>query len=463
MNGTEGSWQGQVHRIIAGLEDGRARIDRGAVRNLVNTYAVRSLDGTALRFSLPVFLPAPAGASGRGADGAAGILIEAIKAAVPVERDLGPIAGAGTEHPRHSLPNVEPVTLIASGSAIGTDLWWPNAGNRIDGDGLRLVVRGALPYPGPPAPGAVKGVAECFAALLDALDRVVRRVPGRDLAAARDLSVDQKELRRALPGMGLVAFVADGTRPARRFTDLRCHHRIAGPKEGVHIPFSCPRELDPVEVELAGSGRTVTGLGVRRREVFAVAGSNAEGKSTFLHALIAGEDDHAAGDGREGLVSVNGIARAEAGERYLAGADVSLFFSRLPPGFSGNPEAATGQGSGSLVMAHEIRTALFAAVPLLILDEDRSATNLLVPGCLQGDGVMPLATLLATRREALGETALLFAASSLDLLIAQADRILVLSGHEAHAIDPREFRRRLDRHLAEMREHLARRGAGGPP
>jgi len=163
------------------------------------------------------------------------------------------------------------------------------------------------------------------------------------------------------------------------------------------------------------------------------------------------------------LVSVNGIARAEAGERYLAGADVSLFFSRLPPGFSGNPEAATGQGSGSLVMAHEIQTALSATVPLLILDEDRAATNLLVPGCLQGDGVMPLATLLATRREALGETALLFAASSLDLLIAQADRILVLSGHEAHAIDPREFRRRLDRHLAEMREHLARRGAGGPP
>ncbi len=455
MSGTEGSWQGQVHRIVAGVGDGRARIEREAVRDLVNTYLVRSLDTTALRFSIPLLLRAPPGASGPGADGAAGVLIEAIKAAVPAERALGPIAGTGTEHPRHCLPNVEPVTLIASRSAVGTDLWRPDDGNRIDDAGLHLVVRGALPYPGPPTPGAIGEVMDGFSALIEALDRVVRRVPERTLAAARDLSVDQKALRGALPGMGLVAFIADGTRPARTFTPLRCHPRIAGPKEGVHIPFRCPAALDPVEVELAGSGRVVTGLGLRRREAFAVAGSNAEGKSTFLHAVVAGQDDHAAGDGRELLVSVEGVARAEAGERDLAGADVSLFFKSLPPGLSGTPRAAFGRGSGSLVMAEEFQAAVRAAAPLLILDEDRSATNLLVPGCLQSGEVTPLSTLLATRREALGETAVLFAASSLDILIAQADRILLLAGHEARALDRREFRRRLDAHLAGVREHLA--------
>ncbi|HOI58586.1 MULTISPECIES: P-loop domain-containing protein [unclassified Methanoculleus] len=404
MSGTEGSWQGQVHRIVAGIGDGRARIDRGVVRDLVNTYLVRSLDMTALRFSIPVLLRARPGASGPGADGAAGVIIEAIKAAVPAERDLYPIAGTGTEHPRHCLPNVEPVTLIASGSAVGTGLWRPDDGNRIDDAGVHLVIRGALPYPGPPAPAAAREVEERLGALIEALDRVVRRVPEQTLAAARALSVDQKVLRRVLPGMGLVAFIADGTRPARNFTPLRCHHRISGPKEGVHVPFCCPPELDPVEVELAGSGRIATGLGLRRREVFAVAGSNAEGKSTILHALIAGQDDHAAGDGRELLVSVNGVARAEAGERYLAGADVSLFFASLPPGLAGAPRAAFGRGSGSLVMAEEFQAAVRAAAPLLILDEDRSATNLLVPGCLQSGEVTPLATLLATRREALGET-----------------------------------------------------------
>ena len=406
MSTTEGSWQEEIHRIIPCLGDGRARIDRRRVRNLVNTYLVRSLDRTALRFSLPVLLPAPAGASGPGADGAAGVIIEAVKAAVPTERELGPIAGTGTEHPRHCLQNVEPVTLVASRSAIGTDLWRPDHDNRIDGDGLHLVIRGALSYPGPPVPGAVREVTEQLAALLEGLDRVVRRVPAAPLTAARTLSVDQKELRRALFGMGLVTFIADGTRPARRFTPLRCHHRIAGPKEGVHVPFRCPGELDPVEVELAGSGRVVTGLGLRRREAFAVAGSNAEGKSTFLHAVIAGEDDHAAGDGRELLVSVDGVARAEANEQGLVGADVSLFFGSLPPGLSGDPRAAYGWGSGSLVMAQKIQAVLRAAAPLLILDEDRSATNLLVPGCLQSGEVTPLSTLLATRREAFGETSM---------------------------------------------------------
>jgi hypothetical protein len=85
-------------------------------------------------------------------------------------------------------------------------------------------------------------------------------------------------------------------------------------------------------------------------------------------------------------------------------------------------------------MAHKIQAALRAAAPLLILDEDRSATNLLVPGCLQSGEVTPL-----------------------DILIAQADRILVLAGHEAQVLEPGEFRRRLDRHLAEVRKHLAKK------
>ena len=38
------SWQDEIHRILPGPGDGRARIDYPAIRNLVNTYLVRSLD-----------------------------------------------------------------------------------------------------------------------------------------------------------------------------------------------------------------------------------------------------------------------------------------------------------------------------------------------------------------------------------------------------------------------------------
>ncbi|MCC7564939.1 MAG: hypothetical protein KO206_01490 [Methanomicrobiaceae archaeon] len=455
-------WSRYFRSIIADLGSSRVRIDGRGIREPVNTYLVRSLDGTALRFCMPILLnrhlPEPVRRDPAGADGAIGVLIEAIKSGTRTDRALGPIAGAGTRFPRHCGKNIEPVTLIASPGAIGTDLWRPDHENRLTDQGIRLLARGGVPYPGPPSPGTIRAITEDLQALLEGIEKAARSVPDDRLVAAWELSIDQKALRSRLPELGLVSFIGDGVRPARRFTDFRCHHRIAGPKEGVNIPFRCPKELDPIEVEVQGSGRIVTGLGLRRREIFAITGSNAQGKSTLLEGVVAGQDDHAAGDGREYLVSVRGIARAEAGGRYLAGADVSLFFRSLPPGLAGEPEYIYGQGSGSLVMAHEIQTALRKGAPLLIFDEDRAATNLLIPSCLHTGEVTPLSTLVATRREAFGETALLFAASSLDILTAGADRILLLDRHEAGAITPGEFRKRLVRYLQEVGDHL---NAGG--
>ena len=115
MSGTEGSWQEQVHRIIAGLEDGRARIDRGAVRNLVNTYAVRSLDGTALRFSLRSSSRRAGGIRPGCRRSCRDPHRRAIKAAVP---SGGTSARSQRQDDRHS-PNVRAVTLIASGAPSG--------------------------------------------------------------------------------------------------------------------------------------------------------------------------------------------------------------------------------------------------------------------------------------------------------------------------------------------------------
>ncbi|NLA31333.1 MAG: hypothetical protein GX880_05870, partial [Methanomicrobiales archaeon] len=162
MSGKDGSWQGEIYRILPGLAGDRVGIDYPVIRNLTNTYLVRSLDGTALRFSIPVLLTAPVPEPGAGGDGMAGAIIDAVKAAIPGERDLGPIAGVGTEHPGHCLQNIEPVTLVASRSAIGTDLWRPDHGNRIDGEGIHLVVRGALQYPGTPTPVRIQKIEERF-------------------------------------------------------------------------------------------------------------------------------------------------------------------------------------------------------------------------------------------------------------------------------------------------------------
>ena len=93
-----------------------------------------------------------------------------------------------------------------------------------------------------------------------------------------------------------------------------------------------------------------------------------------------------------------------------------------------------------MTMAVQVGTAVREEAPLLLIDEDRAAANLLVRSTLQEEDVTPLAEILAERPEALGSTACIVATSSLDPLIARADRIMVLRGHGAGAITPAAFR-----------------------
>ncbi|WP_342679218.1 P-loop domain-containing protein [Methanofollis sp. UBA420] len=437
-------WMGATPAVLAACRD---MVDAPKVREGVNAYFVRSPEGACLQFSVPLLLPFRPDIDPRGADGAVWAALEAVKRASPADVRLHPLGGLDTDRPAAYAGGTEPITLVRSASRAGTGLWKPDGENYLDTAGLHCTVHGAIPYPGPPGDATAREVAGAVADLADAIREIVHRVPAPDIAAAATLSLDQKLLRKELPAMDLVCFIGDSTCPARAFTRFRQHHRVAGPKEGVHIPFVCPEELGPVEVDLPASGRTVAGLGIREKEAFAVAGSNAQGKTTLLQAILAGEDDHAPGDGRELVVSVRGARTAEAGGPDLHGADVSLFFQSLPPGMTGTPKAAFGRGSGSMTMAVQVQEAVRTGAPLLLIDEDRAAANLLVASCLQEADVTPLATLLATRRDALGECAFVFAASSLDSLIARADRILLLSGHTAGAVSPAAFRARYLRYL----------------
>jgi hypothetical protein len=445
--------------MLALAGDDRWRIDADRVVPCVTAYAVRSFDGDALRFCIPLLVRRPITREipldNRGSAGAVALIIERIKQQAGTDPALGPLAGQGTRFPQHYASTVEPYTLVASPAALASDLWHAGDRNFADHDGVHLLLCGAVPFP-PVCTGADPGrITETAARLCDAVAARVFSLPARVLEAAWITALDQQLVRQRLPLLGLVSFVGDGAHPARHCTRYRCFFRTAGPKTGVNVPFTCPPELEPVELDLAASGRTVTGLGIRKREVFAVAGSNAQGKTTFLEGIIAGMDDHAAGDGRELVVTVHGQESAEAVNCQLAGADVSMFFSSLPPGMSGTPRAACGMGSGSMTMAHQVQRAVARHAPLLIIDEDRAAPNLLVKSALQTGEVTPLSEILARDRGRMGETTLVFAACAMDTLIAQADRIMVLDRHLASAVSRGEFRRRVAETLSRMAADLS--------
>lgn len=451
-------WMESLPGILESQGKGEAIVDWKRLRLMVNAYLVRSIDGSALQFSIPVIIAdppvTPPDLPQAGLDGAALVHIEHVKSHVRDKAGLRVIGGLDTRLSAHHAAAIEPVTFIHSPGLMGHSLWKADANNNLADDGLHLVVRGAIQYPGSPDAPARRLVSEVFSDLVAAVGETVQKTPVSRMAEAQLISADQKLLRKELPGMGLVGFIGDGSRIARTLTHYRPYFRVAGPKVDLNVAFSCPEGAPPIEIDLPCSNETVTGLGIRKGEILAVTGSNAEGKTTLLEGIIAGEDDHAPGDGREYLVTVPGAASAETGTREMQGDDISIFFSSLPPGIGGTPKQVFGKGSGSMIMAARIQRAIKRESPLLLIDEDRSATNLLVPCSTQSDGVIPFSTVISQNRGCLKGMTVIIAAGTMDFLTAQADRIFALESHEVRFIERVQFRRRLRDHLNQMGEAL---------
>ncbi|MFE0761959.1 P-loop domain-containing protein [Streptomyces smyrnaeus] len=181
---------------------------------------------------------------------------------------------------------------------------------------------------------------------------------------------DSVALRDALPGLGLVGFVADGAvLPRRSGVDDR---PATG---GGVVPFASPDQLR-VTVELPHAG-TVTGMGVPEG-VNLVVGGGFHGKSTLLRALETGIWDHVPGDGRELVVSRNETVklRAEDGRR-VERVDVHAFVDHLPDG-SDTCDFSTENASGSTSQAASLCEAVEAGARVLLIDEDTAATNLMI-------------------------------------------------------------------------------------
>ncbi len=196
------------------------------------------------------------------------------------------------------------------------------------------------------------------------------RLNKKKLTAHLNSAEDADVLRAQLPGLGLVAFVANGSiLPRRSGVDDRPLQT-----EGV-IPFQSPPSLQ-VEISLPHAGQ-VTGMGIPTG-VTLVVGGGYHGKSTLLSALERGVYNHIPGDGRE-LVITDASAvkiRAEDGRR-VEGVDIRPFINNLPDG-SDTAAFRTDNASGSTSQAANIIEALAVGAKLLLLDEDTCATNLMI-------------------------------------------------------------------------------------
>ncbi|MCC8050783.1 MAG: ABC-ATPase domain-containing protein [Clostridiales bacterium] len=292
----------------------------------------------------------------------------------------------------------------------------------------------------------------------------------RELDAVVELADDQQYIRDALDGLGLVAFVADGSvlpresgvsqRPMKSLeTPPRQARRISRPEgEDAHAPqseiggitrrgqggaavkFESPESL-AVTLELPHRG-SVRGMGIKKG-VTVIAGGGFHGKSTLLKALERGVYNHIAGDGRELVITDQSAFKLRAEEgRCIHETDISMFISNLPTR-ADTTRFSTENASGSTSQAANTVEALAADSRLLLIDEDTSATNFMVRdermAQLVSDEKEPIKPFIRSIRslyEDLGVSTILVVGSSGDYLTV-ADTVLQMDCYVAKDVTAR--------------------------
>jgi predicted ABC-class ATPase len=317
---------------------------------------------------------------------------------------------------------------------------------------------------GLPARGRTVDARAARAMLLEELPQVVREAltpAGVDGGAAHthvETVEDAHHLRRQLPELGLVAFVADGAVLPR---ESGASDRPL--REGA-VPFESPEELRAT-VKLPNRG-AVSGMGIPEG-VTLVAGGGFHGKSTLLSALSWGVYDHVPGDGREFVVAWADAVkiRAEDG-RSVAGVDISGMIGDLPGGRS-TENFSTTNASGSTSQAANIAEALEIGSSLLLVDEDTSATNFMIRDermreLVRKEPISPFIDLVRPLRDSLGVSTVVVVGGVGDYLDV-ADLVILMEDYEpldasARAREVRkEFPARIPPGVGEVRPPKGRR------
>ncbi len=249
------------------------------------------------------------------------------------------------------------------------------------------------------------------------------------------LTEDHAYLQQVLEERGLVAFIRDGSiLPRESGVSVR-------PLKDA-VPFKSPPSLR-VTLPTLHHG-TVTGMGIPAG-VTIITGGGFHGKSTLLRAIELGVYPHIPGDGREWVVTLPSatVVLSEDG-RSVTGVDLSPFIRDLPLG-QDTRAFSTQNASGSTSLAAAIQESLEVGSRLLLMDEDRAATNFLIRDArmqqlVRKETITPYIDRVRELYRAQGVSTILVVGGSGDYLEV-ADRVILMENYrpldateEAHRI-----------------------------
>lgn len=233
------------------------------------------------------------------------------------------------------------------------------------------------------------------------------------LQSAYELENKQNRIREWLKSSDYCAFIANGSILPRNANN-------AGPMEGA-LPFTSPKD---VEIEICG----LRGMGIKQG-VTVITGGGYSGKSTLLDALNAGIYNHSMGDGREFVITDQSAMEISAEEgRPIKNITITPFIKWIPHGSA--ERFSTDYASGSTSQAANIMEAINYGCKLLLLDEDRSATNFMIQdvkmrSLIKHEPITPFTERVRELYEAVGVSSVLVIGGSGDFL-SVADQIILM-------------------------------------
>lgn len=253
--------------------------------------------------------------------------------------------------------------------------------------------------------------------LPETVNRFVEEFDREGLRQAEALYERQEAIRAWLKENDCCAFVANGSILPREKGN-------EGPLQGA-VPFtSVPED----EVEVAG----VRGM-VFRKGVTVITGGGYSGKSTLLDALSAGIYNHIRGDGRELVITDASAMKISAEDgRCIRHVNLSPFIKWIP---GGDPaDFSTDHASGSTSQAANIMEAIGWGAKLLMIDEDKSATNFMIQdsvmkSLIEREPITPFVERVQELAHQKGVSTILVIGGSSEYLRA-ADRIYMMRDYQ---------------------------------
>lgn len=210
---------------------------------------------------------------------------------------------------------------------------------------------------------AIKSIQDILAHMKDAMKLLNKEEIERHLLTYSK----QQQIRQYIKQNHFCVFVADGSILPR-------DNGTNKPMKNV-IPFNSPKDLR-INIPFL-DGTSISGMGIKQG-VTVITGGGYSGKSTLLNAIEMGIYNHVPGDGREFVITDDTALKIYAEDgRPVHNIDLSPFFKYLPNGIEID-RFSTLHASGSVSQAVNIIEAMGGKSRLLLIDEDRSATNFMI-------------------------------------------------------------------------------------